>query len=186
MVTEDELNRVLLTENEKNSFAKDGVSMQDLAEVALRIEGVHVERQHAEGSTGGGFSADEFRKVVMFTPGSLACCASQHPAELPPARVLRARARTRTSSQVQPTLRPTQLRSPTSVHQVTRSLRACVTTGNHLVHVGGRGRGIRGAQGDDPQLQPAFLGPNRVGALLASCSMACRRRHGSGARHSAL
>lgn len=63
MVTEDELSKVLLKETEKKGLEAEGVSLQTLAEVALRINGMRVERLHAEGGTGGGFSQAEFRKV---------------------------------------------------------------------------------------------------------------------------
>jgi len=63
MVTEDELSKVLLKETEKKGLEREGVSLQTLAEVALRINGMCVERLHAEGGTGGGFSEAEFRKV---------------------------------------------------------------------------------------------------------------------------
>jgi len=65
MVTEDELSKVLLKETEKKGLEREGVSLQTLAEVALRINGMCVERLHAEGGTGGGFSEAEFRKAII-------------------------------------------------------------------------------------------------------------------------
>ena len=74
MVTEDEITRVLLKEGEKGSLDSDGVSLQTLAHVALRVRGIDVQCQHAEGGTGGGFSQADFRRVSALTFAACSRC----------------------------------------------------------------------------------------------------------------
>ena len=69
MVTEDEIAKVLLRVGEKASLDAAGVSLQTLADVALRVDGVHVECRYAQGcGSAGGFSEAEFRQVSERAP----------------------------------------------------------------------------------------------------------------------
>ena len=50
-------------QEENKHLNRDGVSLQTLADIALRIQGMHVERLHAQGGTGGGYTEQQFREV---------------------------------------------------------------------------------------------------------------------------
>ena len=69
MVTEDEIVKALFREGERKSLDAAGVSLQTLADVALRVDGIHVECRYAHsGGSAGGFSEAEFRQVSERSP----------------------------------------------------------------------------------------------------------------------
>jgi len=69
MVTEDEIVKALFREEERKSLDTAGVSLQTLADVALRVDGIHVECRYAHsGGSAGGFSEAEFRQVSERSP----------------------------------------------------------------------------------------------------------------------
>lgn len=68
MVTEDEMVKALFRAGERSLDAA-GVSLQTLADVALRVDGIHVECRYAQsGCSPGGFSEAEFRQVSERSP----------------------------------------------------------------------------------------------------------------------